>query len=75
MMSGLSGQLFHRGLSQSQAAHQTNLRIYDALITQATVQSYMDVAWLLAVLCLAMIPLVLVLKKNNPQAAAPVHAE
>jgi len=28
------------------------------------------VAWLLAVLCLAMIPLVLMLKKNNPQAAA-----
>ena len=73
MMNGLSGQLFHRGLSQSQAAHQTYLRIYDALITQATVQSYMDVAWLLAVLCLAMIPLVLVLEKNNPQ-AAPVHA-
>jgi hypothetical protein len=74
MMSGMSGQLFHRGLSQSQAAHQAYLRIYDALITHATVQSYMDVAWLLAVPCLAMIPLVLVLKKNNLH-AAPVHPE
>jgi DHA2 family multidrug resistance protein len=74
LTSGLSGQLFQHGLSQSQAARQTTLRIYDAVITQAAVQSYMDVAWLLAMLCLAMIPLVLVLKKNNPK-AAPVSAE
>ena len=49
---GLSAQLFHHGLSQPQAARQTLLRIYDATITQATVQSYMDVAWLIAVVCL-----------------------
>jgi DHA2 family multidrug resistance protein len=74
LTNGLSGHLFQHGLSQSQAARQTTLRIYDAVITQAAVQSYMDVAWLLAMLCLAMIPLVLVLKKNNPK-AAPVNAE
>jgi len=68
--SGMSADLFHRGLSQSEAAAQTTLRIYNSVITQASVLSYMDVAWLLAVLCLAMIPLVLMLKKNNPQAAA-----
>jgi MFS transporter, DHA2 family, multidrug resistance protein len=74
MMTGLSGHLFHHGLSQSQATRQTYLRIYDTTIAQATVQSYMDVAWLLALLCLAMIPLVLMLKKNNPQ-AAPASAD
>jgi MFS transporter, DHA2 family, multidrug resistance protein len=74
VMGGMSEQLFHRGLSQSQAAAQTTLRIYNSVITQASVLSYMDVAWLLAVLCLAMIPLVLMLKKNNPK-AAPVSAE
>ena len=53
---------------------QTTLRIYNSVITQATVQSYMDVAWLLAVICLVMVPLALLLKKNDPK-AAPVSAE
>jgi hypothetical protein len=53
---------------------QTTLRIYNSVITQATVQSYMDVAWLLAVICLVMVPIALMLKKNNPK-AAPVSAE
>ena len=48
--------------------------LLNAVIAQATVQSYMDVAWLLAVLCLVMIPLALILKKNDPK-AAPVSAE
>jgi hypothetical protein len=38
------------------------------------VLSYIDVAWLIGVLCLVMIPLVLMLKQNNPQAAI-VRAE
>jgi DHA2 family multidrug resistance protein len=63
--SGLSADLFHRGLSQPQAAAQTTLRIYNSVITQANVLSYIDVAWLIGVLCLVMIPLVLMLKKND----------
>lgn len=42
---------------------------YDAVIGQATVQSYMDVAWLIAVICLLMAPLALLLKKNSPKGA------
>ncbi len=72
--SGLSGDLFHRGLTQPQAAAQTTLRIYNSVITQADVLSYIDVAWLIGILCLAMIPLVLVLKRNKPKAAV-VSAE
>jgi DHA2 family multidrug resistance protein len=74
MTSGLSAQLFHHGLSQSQAMHQAYLRIYDSIITQATVQSYMDVAWIIAVICLAMAPVALMLKQND-QHAAHVNVE
>ena len=74
MTSGLSADLLHRGLSQPQAAPQTTLRIYDSVITQANVLSYIDVAWLIGMLCLVMIPLVLLLKKNKPKAAV-VSAE
>jgi len=70
----LSAQLSHSGLSQPQAARQTTLRIYNSVITQATVQSYLDVAWLLAVVALVMVPLALLLKKNDPK-AAPASAE
>ncbi len=69
LSSGVSSELFHRGLSQPEAMHQTYLRIYDSVIAQATVQSYMDVAWIVAVICLAMVPLALMLKKNDPKAA------
>jgi MFS transporter, DHA2 family, multidrug resistance protein len=67
--SGLSADLFHRGLSQPQAASQTTLRMYNSVITQANVLSYIDVAWLIGVMCLLMIPLILSLKPNNPKAA------
>ncbi|MBV8056606.1 MAG: hypothetical protein JOZ29_17645 [Deltaproteobacteria bacterium] len=66
MLSKLSEQLLARGLSQPQAAHQTYLRIYNAVITQA-VQSYMDVAWLIGVICLLMTPLALLMKKDDPR--------
>ena len=69
MNGGLSADLFHRGLSQPQAASQTTLRIYNSVITQANVLSYIDVAWLIGVMCLVMIPLILLLKQNNPKAA------
>jgi MFS transporter, DHA2 family, multidrug resistance protein len=72
--SGLSADLFHRGLTQPQAARQTTLRVYNSVITQASVLSYVDVAWLIGVVCLVMIPLVLMLKRNNPKAAV-VSAE
>jgi MFS transporter, DHA2 family, multidrug resistance protein len=72
--SGLNADLLHRGLSQPQAANQTTLRIYNSVITQANVLSYMDVAWLIGVLCVLMIPLVLLLKQNTPK-AAPVSTE
>jgi len=70
----LSTQLSQGGLSQPQAARQTTLRIYNSVITQATVLSYVDVAWLLAVVAVVMVPLAMLLKKNDPK-AAPASAE
>jgi len=69
LTNGMSADLFHRGLSRSQAMRQTYLRMYDAVITQATVQSYMDVVWVIAMVCLVTLPFIFLLKKNNPNAA------
>jgi type IV secretory pathway TrbD component len=54
--------------------HQTTLRIYNGVITQATVLSYIDVAWLLGVLCIVMVPVALMMKRNDPK-MAPVTTE
>src|SRR5581483_6127659 len=67
--SATGAELFHRGLTHPYAVHQSYLRIYNSLIAQATVQSYMDVAWLIGVICIAMTPLVLMLRKNDPKSA------
>jgi DHA2 family multidrug resistance protein len=71
---GLSADLFHRGLSHPQAMRQATLRIYNSVITQATVLSYIDVPWLTGMLSLIVIPRALMLRKNDPK-AAPVSAE
>ncbi|HLK86665.1 MAG TPA: DHA2 family efflux MFS transporter permease subunit [Candidatus Binataceae bacterium] len=70
----LSADLFHHGLSHPQALQQTYGRIYDSLIAQATIQSYIDVAWIIGVICLLMLPITLLLKKNDPT-HAKVSAE
>jgi MFS transporter, DHA2 family, multidrug resistance protein len=70
----LGPTLMHRGLSAPGALRQTYARLYDALITQATVQGYMDALWMIAIICFAMVPMVLMLKKNDPRQAR-VRAE
>jgi DHA2 family multidrug resistance protein len=68
MTSGLSSELFHRGLSQPEAMRQTTLRIYDSVVAQATVLSYIDVVWLIGVMSVIMIPLAFLMKKNDLRA-------
>lgn len=71
----LGPTLFHHGLSQARASRQAYARIYQATIAQATVEGYIDAVWILGLLCLAMVPLaVLLLRKNDPR-AADVRAE
>ena len=63
----LGSSLFHSGLSHSDAANQALARIYGGVQIQATAQAYVDIVWVFAIICLLMLPLVLLLKKNNPR--------
>ena len=58
-------ELIHRGLSQPHALRQTYTRIYEAVIVQASVQAYIDAAWVLAIACLVMVPMALLLKNSD----------
>jgi hypothetical protein len=64
-VSGLASTLIHHGLSQPHALRQTYARIYEAVIVQASVQAYIDAAWVLAIACLVMVPMALLLKNSD----------
>ncbi|HEY6394632.1 MAG TPA: DHA2 family efflux MFS transporter permease subunit, partial [Candidatus Binataceae bacterium] len=71
---GLSAILSHKGLSSTGAVQQAYGRIYGQVQMQAATQAYVDTIWLLGALSLLMLPLVFLLKKNDPrQARAIAH--
>ena len=56
------------------ALHQAQAELYAIVQTQAAVLSYLDAFWLVGAVLVAMIPLVLLLRKPRPGAAArPAH--
>lgn len=61
----LSNRLFHRGLAPSQAAAQSYARVYQGTILQATSKAYIDVAWLAAMVCVCMVPVVFLMRKGE----------
>ncbi|HLW70134.1 MAG TPA: DHA2 family efflux MFS transporter permease subunit [Candidatus Binataceae bacterium] len=73
MRDGLSTNLSHSGFSQPDALHQSLGRIYGMVQQQAAAQAYIDTFWLLAVACLCMLPLVLLMGRNDPHKAMTAH--
>ena len=73
MLNGLSSELSHRGFSTPDAMHQSVGRVYALVQQQATVQAYIDTLWLLGVACLCMLPLVLLMGRNDPHKALAAH--
>jgi MFS transporter, DHA2 family, multidrug resistance protein len=71
-LSGLGDSLAHRGFSTADAAHQATARIYQMVQAQARTVAYLDVFWILMVLCAAMVPLVFLMKRSRP--GGEIHA-
>ncbi len=64
---GLSGYLMQHGYSAADATHQAYGRIYGQVQLQSMSLAYVDVIWIFALASLCMVPLVWVLKKNDPR--------
>ena len=62
----MASTLFHGGMSHSDAASQAIARVYGGVQLQAAAQAYVDIIWVFGIICVLMVPLVLLLKKNNP---------
>ena len=73
MLNGLSANLAHQGFSRPDAMHQSLGRVYELVQQQASVQAYIDTFRLLGIACLCMLPLVLLMKKNDPRQAVRAH--
>ncbi|MGH7001298.1 MAG: DHA2 family efflux MFS transporter permease subunit [Stellaceae bacterium] len=73
MRHGLSSQLSHAGFSAPDAMHQSLGRIYGLVQQQAAAQAYIDTLWILGIACLCMLPLVLLMARNDPHKAMAAH--
>jgi MFS transporter, DHA2 family, multidrug resistance protein len=67
-LSGLTNQLMHAGMSTPDAARQAVGRLYTIVQTQASTEAYLDTLKIIGVMCLCMLPLMMLLKKNDPHA-------
>jgi len=66
--------LVHQGANAVEAAAKAKALIYGMVKQQASMLAFIDNFWVLAVVFLAMIPLVFLMKKTSPRkAAVAVH--
>jgi uncharacterized membrane protein YhhN len=70
MLHGLTAALRTRGSDAVQAAHQAQARRYGEMQGHAAMLSFIDVVWIMGLLCLATIKLMFVLK-NSPKHGPP----
>ena len=73
MLHGLTGALRTRGSDAATAAQQAQALLYGELQRQSAMLAFVDVFWILGILCLAMIPLIFIMKRA-PRSQTPVLA-
>jgi MFS transporter, DHA2 family, multidrug resistance protein len=66
-LSGLTKNLFHAGMSSADASHQALGRMYLTVQTQASTEAYLDTLKILAIICLCLLPIFPLLKRNDPR--------
>jgi MFS transporter, DHA2 family, multidrug resistance protein len=74
MIHSLSHSLMTRGLDATQAVHQAQGLIYQTVQRQASMLSFIDDFWIMAMICLSVIPLLFLMKRIHPgKAPVAVH--
>jgi DHA2 family multidrug resistance protein len=65
-LQGLAALLHQRGASWATAGHQAQGMLYGELQRQSAMLAFVDMYWILGVVCLAMIPLMFIMKRSRP---------
>jgi hypothetical protein len=73
-LAGLTNNLFHAGMSTADASHQALGRMYLRVQTQASIEAYLDTLKILAIICLCMLPIFPLLKRNDARAKKTMAA-
>jgi DHA2 family multidrug resistance protein len=71
-LQGLTAMLHIRGSSWALGAHQAQGILYGELQRQSAMLAFVDMYWILGVVCLAMIPLMFIMKRSRPASGAVV---
>ncbi len=69
---GLTALLHIRGSSTANAAQQAQAMLYGELQRQSAMLAFIDVYSILGMLCLAMIPLMFIMKRSRPPSTSPL---
>jgi DHA2 family multidrug resistance protein len=69
-LDAITSALVHTGATAQQAARKAVGLLGGALLSQATTLAYIDIVRVFAGLCMLVVPLVLLMKKNDPRAAS-----
>jgi len=69
----LTSNMIQQGFSRADAAHQAYGRVYGLIQMQAASLAFVDVIWVFMIAALCMIPLVLLMKKNDPRKVSMAH--
>ncbi len=72
-LSALTSNMMQQGYSPVDASHQAYGRIYGLMQQQSAALAFVDVIWVFAVAALCMVPLVLLMKKNDPGKVSMAH--
>jgi DHA2 family multidrug resistance protein len=69
-LDAITSALVHTGATAQQAARKAVGMLGGTLLAQATTLAYIDVVRVFAALCVLVVPLVLLMRKNDPRAAS-----
>ena len=72
LLGGLTQALAHRGAATAAATRRAYAIVYGMVMEQATTLAFIDILWLLAIVCALLIPLAFLMKRPEP-GAAMVH--
>ncbi|MDO8434067.1 MAG: DHA2 family efflux MFS transporter permease subunit [Candidatus Binatus sp.] len=69
LANGMNATFLQRGFSPTEAVQQTYGHLYGFVQMQSAALAYVDTIWVMAISCLCMLPLVFLMKKNDPRTA------
>jgi hypothetical protein len=69
MLGGLTQALSHHGAATAAATRRAYAIVYGMVMQQATTMAFIDILWLMSIVCALLIPLAFLMQRPKPGAA------